>query len=36
VAKPFKWTFSKNDLNDPLKRLAARDPVAPAPQPAAA
>jgi hypothetical protein len=30
MAEPFDWTFTRDDLNDLLKRLAEYDPVAPA------
>jgi hypothetical protein len=29
MAEPFDWTFTRDDLNDLLKRLAAHDPLAP-------
>jgi hypothetical protein len=36
VAEPFDWTFTRNDLNDLLERIAQYDPGAPAALPAAA
>ncbi len=36
VAEPFDWTFTRNDLNDLLERIAQHDPGAPAALPAAA
>lgn len=32
VAEPFKWTYTRSDLNDLLRRLAARDSTSPAAQ----
>jgi hypothetical protein len=36
VAEPFDWTFTRDDLNRLLERLAQHDPVTPASLPAAA
>jgi hypothetical protein len=36
VAEPFDWTFTRDDLNDLLERIAQHDPVTPAALPAAA
>jgi hypothetical protein len=36
LAEPFDWTFTRDDLNDLLERIAEHDPVTPAALPAAA
>jgi hypothetical protein len=36
LAEPFDWTFTRNDLNDLLDRIAQHDSVTPTPLPAAA
>jgi hypothetical protein len=36
LAEPFDWTFTRDDLNDPLDRIAQHDAIAPNPLPAAA
>ena len=36
LAEPFDWTFTREDLNDLLQRIAAHDSLAPAPLPVAA
>jgi hypothetical protein len=36
LAEPFDWTFTRDDLNDLLERIAQHDPVTPAGLPAAA